>query len=74
MGQQSLLGQTLKVINVGTPAFNADLRLQGVPHVHLDWRPPAEGDVELLAVLSRLAQHRAEIESANDEVLRHVKA
>jgi len=73
MGRHKLLGQTLKIINVGTPTFTADLRLQGVPHVHLDWRPPAEGDAELVAVLARLMEHRAEIKSANDEVLRRVK-
>jgi len=74
MGMHNLFGQTLKVINVGTPTFTEDLHLQNVSYVHLEWRPPAQGDAELIEVLERLAPYRAVIESANDEVLRRIKA
>ena len=49
-----LLTSDLTVINVGLAGFAADLRAQGVDVVHLDWSPPAGGDVKLAALLSKL--------------------
>ena len=49
-----LLASDLCVINVGLDGFAADLDAQGVPVVHLDWSPPAGGNVKLAALLSKL--------------------
>ena len=49
-----LLASDLSVINVGLDGFAADLDAQGVPVVHLDWSPPAGGNVKLAALLSKL--------------------
>jgi len=51
MAIKELFGKELKVINIGSPSFVEDLKLQKVKHTHLDWRPPAGGDVSLIKAL-----------------------
>jgi len=41
-------------VNVGLPAFADALRDQGARVVHVDWRPPADGDAAAVALLTRL--------------------
>jgi FdrA protein len=41
-------------INVGLESFAASLSDQGVPAVHVDWRPPAGGNEKLMGILARL--------------------
>ncbi len=43
-----------RVINVGLELFAAQYAARGVPVVHVDWRPPAGGDVRLARLLARL--------------------
>lgn len=50
----SVLPKSLQVINVGLESFAEDLRAEGVPVVHVDWRPPAGGDARLAALLDAL--------------------
>lgn len=52
--QKELLGQQLQVVNIGLEMFAEALRQHHVPLVHLDWRPPAQGDAHLLDLLQRL--------------------
>ncbi|HEY7077642.1 MAG TPA: DUF1116 domain-containing protein [Solirubrobacteraceae bacterium] len=60
-------------INVGLEAFAAALRAQGAEVVDVDWRPPAGGDPETVALLSRLwASDR--VEAANAEAVRRIEA
>jgi FdrA protein len=49
-----LIGKPLKVVNIGISTFADDLRTQGVEVVHVDWKPPAGGDVDMLKILERL--------------------
>ncbi len=51
---RGLLRGPVRAVNVGLEGFAQSLMAQGVPVVSVDWRPPAEGDAELLALLSRL--------------------
>lgn len=51
---RSLLRGPVRAVNVGLETFAQSLVAQGVPVVSVDWRPPAEGDAGLLALLSRL--------------------
>ncbi len=51
---KELLGRQLKVVNIGLEVFTDTLRRHDVPLVHLDWRPPAQGDAHLLDLLRRL--------------------
>ena len=52
----NLLDKKLKVINIGIKTFAEDLEKQGIDVVHVDWRPPAGGDVEILKLLDKLEE------------------
>jgi FdrA protein len=43
-----------RVINIGLQLFAEQLLACGAPVVHVDWRPPAGGDVRLARLLERL--------------------
>ena len=62
-----LLPTTPRVVNLGLEGFARDLAALGVPVVHVDWRPPALGDVHLAELLLRLDERREQIERANAE-------
>ncbi len=49
-----VLQQPFAAINVGLESFYASMRQQGLPVIHVDWRPPARGDEKLMAILERL--------------------
>jgi len=53
-GLAALFEQPLDIINIGLESFADELSEQNVTVVHLDWRPPANGDAELADLLSRL--------------------
>ena len=48
------LSGPLKVVNVGLESFAQELETLAVAVVHVDWSPPAGGDVELANLLSKL--------------------
>ncbi len=50
------LQKPLSAINVGLESFAENLVAQGVPTVHVDWRPPAGGNEKLMAILERMKQ------------------
>jgi FdrA protein len=50
----SALAAPVSAINVGLESFAASLESQGVATIHVDWRPPAGGNAELLAILDRM--------------------
>ena len=52
--KSNLLGEQLKVINIGLEQFATTLKGQNVPVVHLDWRPPAGGDARLNELMRQL--------------------
>jgi hypothetical protein len=51
---KTILNERLKVVNIGVSTFADDLLSQGVEVVHVDWKPPAGGDVEMLRLLEKL--------------------
>ena len=53
---QSLLNGPTQVINLGLASFADELTKQGTVVVHVDWSPPARGDVELANLLSKLSE------------------
>jgi Protein of unknown function (DUF1116) len=61
----SLLTADLRVISVGLELFTQTLVEFNVPVAHVDWHPPAHGDLHLAELLARLEQHREEIDLAN---------
>jgi len=49
-----ILGKKLIVVTIGISTFADDLRQQGVKVLKVDWKPPAEGDEEMLKLLDKL--------------------
>jgi hypothetical protein len=67
------LPEEVEVVNLGLPLFADAVRDQGRPVAHVDWRPPADGEPELVAALGRLyGRHAAAIDEANAEVARRL--
>ena len=54
ISDKNILREKLKVVNIGVSTFADDLRSQDVEVVHVDWKPPAGGDVEMLKLLAKL--------------------
>ncbi len=48
------LHQPLVIINIGLKQFADNLEQQNVEVVHVDWKPPAAGDEELIDLLDKL--------------------
>jgi FdrA protein len=48
------LGEGLAAVNVGLESFYDSLKAQGAQAVHVDWRPPAGGKEDLMAILARM--------------------
>ncbi|NJC63038.1 DUF1116 domain-containing protein [Planosporangium flavigriseum] len=62
-----------RVVNLGLPLFADAVAAQGASVLHVDWRPPADGDPAAVRALTDLYGLRsADIEAANAEVLRRL--
>jgi FdrA protein len=48
------LNEPISAINVGLEIFYDHLVAQGASAVHVDWRPPAGGDDEILSILEKM--------------------
>ncbi len=71
--------QTPHVVSLGVDAFLPALAQNGAPYTHIDWRPPAHGDTELVETLFRLETKLVDesgkslIDAANAEAFRRLK-
>ena len=74
MSITKLFNETLKVVNVGSPSFKKDFETQQLDYVHLEWRPPASGDLKLLSLLNKIRPYTDQIQKANEEVVSKIKA
>jgi len=52
--EKTILTEKLKVVNIGISTFADDLHSQDVEVIHVDWKPPAGGDIEMLKLLEKL--------------------
>ena len=52
---KKILSAKPKVINIGAKTFYDSLRAQGVKVIHVDWRPPAGGEPDLVKLLDKLS-------------------
>jgi len=50
----SMLTQPLAALNVGLESFTESLVAQDAPVLQVDWRPPAGGNEQLMAILERM--------------------
>ncbi|MEI7987856.1 MAG: acyl-CoA synthetase FdrA [Chloroflexota bacterium] len=50
----TMLKKPLQAINVGLESFAQNMIVQGVPTVHVDWKPPAGGNEKLMSILQRM--------------------
>jgi hypothetical protein len=62
---RELFASDLKVVNVGLKEFSETLLRRGITSVHLDWRPPAGGDPEVISLLKSVIPIRERIAKAN---------
>ncbi len=51
---EELLEKGPIAVNIGVADFAESLQLQGVKVVHVNWTPPAGGDLELMELLDQL--------------------
>ncbi len=51
---EELLEKGPIAVNIGVADFAEILQLQGVKVVHVNWTPPAGGDLELMELLDQL--------------------
>jgi FdrA protein len=49
-----LLATPVAAINLGVEDFAENLEAQGAHVVHVNWTPPAGGDLEIIAILDKL--------------------
>lgn len=52
---EKLLNVELKIINIGAQIFYESLKEQGIEVIHVEWQPPAGGDIELIELLDKLS-------------------
>jgi hypothetical protein len=68
------LPRDVQAVSLGLSIFADALRDQGAAVAEVDWRPPAGGDPETLAVLTRLwGEHGDRVGSANAEVVERIE-
>ena len=46
----------LTVINLGLEVFNYAVNKQNASGIHIDWRPPAGGNLRLIEIIERLKE------------------
>jgi FdrA protein len=51
-----LLQSRVVVVNVGLDIFLDVLRKKNILNVHVDWKPPARGNPELINALAKLSK------------------
>lgn len=68
------------VINLGVDSFIEAFENNDITHINLDWKPPAQGNTELINILFRLATELVDeagnslIDKANQEAFNKMKA
>ncbi|HOX18839.1 MAG TPA: DUF1116 domain-containing protein, partial [Spirochaetales bacterium] len=71
----SLFAEGPKVLNLGLEKFAASLAREGASVAHVEWKPPAGGDVRAIAALDRIdARATVNVDTANAEAVRRILA
>ncbi|MFH2112872.1 MAG: DUF1116 domain-containing protein, partial [Spirochaetota bacterium] len=70
-----LFAGELRAVNIGLESFAENLVKEGAPVVHVNWRPPAGGDLKAIAALDALINGTTvDVEAANIEAARRILA
>ena len=73
---QELFQTELRVISAGVEEFAQALQQQSVPVMHLDWRPPADGNMEIVGILNAIYSDQKlmeRIDTANQQVIQRIQ-
>lgn len=54
--EHKLFDEEMCIINLGLPGFYESVKEQGATCLHVDWQPPAGGDLRLIEILDRLKE------------------
>jgi hypothetical protein len=73
MAVKDLWKQPIKAVNLGNEGFANELKSINVDTIHLQWKPIARGQSELIKALDSLS-NRPEIDVANEEALKRINA
>lgn len=72
---KALFADELRAVNEGLESFAENLVKEGARAVHVEWKPPAGGDLKAVAALDALASRATvDIEAANAEAVRRIQA
>lgn len=66
MAAKDLFKQELKIINTGLESFANELKQNGTPTVHVDWKPSVISDEKLL---EKVESNKAKIDEANKKAV-----
>lgn len=71
MKVNELFKQKLVILNVGLRSFKDSLDITGFDVVDIDWKAPAEGDIEVLEMLEKFEEikQKIDVDGANKEAL-----
>ena len=72
MNTPNLLQEKPAIINIGVKDFQEHIIAAGSASVHVNWKPPAQGNSELYKLLLALEDIRDEIERANEKAMHNV--
>jgi hypothetical protein len=73
MAVKDLWTQPIKAVNLGNEGFANELKSINVDTIHLQWKPIARGQYELIKALDSLS-NRSGIHEANEEALRRINS
>jgi hypothetical protein len=71
MSRELLKGKAA-VVTIGVEGFGDSIRAAGSESIHVDWKPPAQGNPELYSILLALEDRHDEIEEANSLAVRRL--
>jgi hypothetical protein len=71
MKVNELFKRKLVILNVGLRSFMDSLDITGFDVIDIDWKPPAEGDIEVLEMLEKFEEikQKIDVDGANKEAL-----
>ncbi|HZK29251.1 MAG TPA: fdrA domain protein [Clostridia bacterium] len=54
MSVNELFKKEMKIVNIGLESFYRDFQEQGIPSIHVQWKPLAGGNRKMASLLGKL--------------------